>query len=178
MKKYLIDSNSLITPYRTYYQFDLIPSFWDWLKQTYDNSLYLVDKVRDELCHAQGINKDELQVWVENNCLNISNPKIIYPNQDVEVLTEYRNVLNHIYSSPFYTERSYREWTSFEKADPWLIAIAKAYGYTIVTMEEPNRNLSATNPTSKEPRIPDVCSQLDVECINLYELMRENSCVI
>ena len=33
MKKYLIDSNSLISPYRTFYQFDLVPSFWNGLKR-------------------------------------------------------------------------------------------------------------------------------------------------
>ena len=26
---FLIDSNSLITPYRTYYPFDLAPGFWN-----------------------------------------------------------------------------------------------------------------------------------------------------
>ena len=63
MTKYLIDSNSLISPYRTFYQFDLVPSFWKWFKETYDESVYLVDKVRDELCHVKGAgDKDDLQV--------------------------------------------------------------------------------------------------------------------
>ncbi|MBO1305287.1 DUF4411 family protein [Enterococcus sp. 669A] len=176
MKKYLIDSNSLISPYRTFYQFDIVPSFWEWFKQTYDQSVYLVDRVRDELCHAKGDNKDDLQIWVETYCLDRS--KIIFPNSDSAVLTEYANVLNHIETSPFYKQRSYDEWAVFEKADPWLIAIAKAHDYTIVTMEERNLNLNPKNPTGKEPRIPDVCAALGVRCINLYDLMREVQCVI
>ena len=64
--KYLIDSNSLISPYRTFYQFEVIPSFWKWFKQTYDESIFLVDKVRDELCHAkEQESKDHLQLCVE-----------------------------------------------------------------------------------------------------------------
>ncbi|GEM05954.1 hypothetical protein HMI01_29420 [Halolactibacillus miurensis] len=178
MKTYLVDSNSLISPYRTFYQFDLVPSFWGWFKQTYDQSILLVDRVRDELCHVKDKHKpkDELQVWVENNCLDKG--KIIHPNSDDDILIEYQNVLRHIASSPFYTEKSFHEWADNQKADPWLIAIAKANDYTIVTMEESNRNLNANNPTSKEPRIPDVCKDLNVECINLYDLMREVKCTI
>lgn len=176
MKQYLIDSNSLISPYRTFYQFDLIPAFWDWFKQTYDKSIYLVDKVRDELCHATGVNKDQLQLWIEGNCL--SKGKIITPNTDSNVLSEYKKILKYIKDADIYTQRSFDEWSLIEKADPWLIAIAKVYGYTIVTMEERDRNLNPKFPTRKEPRIPDVCAALGVDCINLYELMKEQKCLI
>lgn len=175
-KKYLIDSNSLISPYRTFYQFGLVPSFWDWLKQTYDDSIFLVDKVRDELCHATGVKKDDLQLWVEDNCLGTG--KVILPNTDVDVLTEYVAVLSYIETAKVYTQKSYDEWAIFNKADPWLIAIAKANDYTIVTMEERDNNLNSSHPTKKEPRIPDVCHAMGVECINLFELMHSEGCVI
>ena len=177
MTKYLIDSNSLISPYRTFYQFDLVPSFWKWFKEAYDESIYLVDKVRDELCHVKSDgDKDDLQLWIESQCL--AKEKIIHPNSDTDSLSEYANILNYIHTSPLYKQKSFDEWATFEKADPWLIAISKAYGYTIVTMEERNRNLNPSNPTSKEPRIPDVCDALGVKCINLYDLMHEKQCVI
>ena len=177
MTKYLIDSNSLISPYRTFYQFDLVPSFWKWFKETYDQSIYLVDKVRDELCHVKGAgDKDDLQVWIELHCL--SKEKMIFPNGDAAALAEYAAVLNYLSESPLYKQKSFDEWATFEKADPWLIAIAKAHGYTIVTMEERNRNLNPSNPTSKEPRIPDVCAALGVDCINLYDLMHAQQCLI
>jgi hypothetical protein len=31
-KTFLIDTSALITPYRQYYAFDLVPSFWEKLK--------------------------------------------------------------------------------------------------------------------------------------------------
>lgn len=176
MKKYLIDSNSLISPYRTFYQFELVPSFWEWFKETYDQSIYLVDKVRDELCHVKKGTKDDLQIWVEDNCLG--KDKIILPNTDMDVLSAYAEVLDYIHNSPLYKQSSYDEWAIYEKADPWLIAIAKAKNYTIVTMEQRNNNLSPKNPTSKEPRIPDICNALGVECIDLFSLMHEVKCSI
>ena len=103
---------------------------------------------------------------------------MIFPNGDAAALAEYAAVLNYLSESPLYKQKSFDEWATFEKADPWLIAIAKAHGYTIVTMEERNRNLNPSNPTSKEPRIPDVCAALGVECINLYDLMHAQQCLI
>ncbi|MFL2121486.1 DUF4411 family protein [Marinilactibacillus psychrotolerans] len=177
MKKYLIDSNSLISPYKTFYQFELVPSFWEWLKPVYDQSIFLVDKVRNELRPAKmDEDKDDLQKWVETNCL--AKEKIILPNSDTEVINNYAKVLNYIEQSPFYQQKSYDLWADFEKADPWLIAIALTYGYTIVTMEVRNTSLSSGSPTSKEPKIPDVCDALGVECINLYDLMHDHNCSI
>lgn len=104
--------------------------------------------------------------------------KILLPNADRIVLLEYAKVLSYIEKSPFYSEKSYTEWAKFEKADPWIIAVALAYNYTIVTMEERNKNLNGNNPTNKEPRIPDICDALGVKCIGLYDLMHENKCVL
>lgn len=71
MNKYLVDSNILISPHRTFYQFVLVPSFWLWFIKTYDLSIFLVDKVRDEICTSKEDNKkDLLQLWVESNCLD------------------------------------------------------------------------------------------------------------
>lgn len=53
-----------------------------------------------------------------------------------------------------------------DDADPWLIAHAKAYSGRVVTFE-------TSAPTSKKPKIPDVCEKLDVKCLNVYEMARE-----
>lgn len=176
MDKYLIDSNSLISPYRTFYQFDIVPSFWKWFKDTYDQSIYLVDKVKQELCPANAPQqKDRLQIFVEQNCLTRS--KVLTTQTDVLTLAKYQKILEYINRSPLYTTRSLHAWATSDKADPWLIALAMAHGYTIVTMEKPNLNLK-NNATSKEPRIPDICAVFGVRCINLYDLMREVGCKI
>lgn len=53
-KKYLIDSNSLITPYERYYPFDIVVSFWTQLKQYIENgSIVVLDMVKSEIMKNQ-----------------------------------------------------------------------------------------------------------------------------
>lgn len=52
-------------------------------------------------------------------------------------------------------------------ADPFLIALAKTTGWTVVTSELPR-----TSPGGR-PKVPDVCKSRGVECISLIEFFRE-----
>jgi Domain of unknown function (DUF4411) len=47
-------------------------------------------------------------------------------------------------------------------ADPWVIALAKARGLTVVTPEVQTGNFD-------KPRVPDVCEALGVPWMNLYD---------
>ena len=51
-------------------------------------------------------------------------------------------------------------------ADPFVIALAKVKGATVLTQE------SRSNNTSR-PHIPDVCSALSIPCVDLLELIRQ-----
>ena len=53
--------------------------------------------------------------------------------------------------------------------DPWVIALAQDFqNCVVVTQEKASRN-------EDRPKIPNVCKDLDIECINLLELIkREN----
>ena len=53
--------------------------------------------------------------------------------------------------------------TTHRNADPFVIALALEEGLTVVTYEQ-------RKPT--KPRIPDVCDALEVPCISLVELFR------
>lgn len=178
MVKYLIDSNCLIEAYRRYYNFDIVPSFWHQFKRTYDQSVFLLDKVKNEIClQTDPIKKDELQLWLEQNCL--IGGKVISCTKNQAVIDQYQIILQYVYNAPHYRESSFREWAlSMDKADPWLIAVASIDNYTIVTLETRDSNLSANNPTRKEPKIPDVCDYFGVECINLFDFMRRENCII
>ena len=48
--------------------------------------------------------------------------------------------------------------------DPFVIALAKIHGYTVVTEERLSRS-------AKRPRIPDVCLSYNVPCITFLELV-------
>lgn len=173
---YLIDSNCLIEAYRRYYSFDIVPTFWEKFLITYQHSIFLIDKVRDELCSKSNKHKDDLQLWVEDNCC--FKGKVILSNQQ-KYVDKYAEILQFIYDAPQYKTSSFIEWSNnLNKADPWLIAVASIDKFTIVTMEKSDPNLSAGSPTKREPKIPDVCKWFDVECIDLFELMRRENCIV
>jgi len=49
--------------------------------------------------------------------------------------------------------------------DPWVIALAKAKGFIVVTAEKASGNLA-------KPKIPDVCSDLGIPCIEIVDFFR------
>jgi len=50
--------------------------------------------------------------------------------------------------------------------DPWVIALAQARGFTVVTGEKPTGTLV-------KPKIPDVCRDLGVSCIGIVDFFRK-----
>jgi len=69
-----------------------------------------------------------------------------------------------IFADPF--NRRLIGSTRREKGDPWLIAAAKQYGYTIIT-EELHASVRARR---RGVRIPDVCEREGISYISLREL--------
>lgn len=57
-----------------------------------------------------------------------------------------------------------------ESADPWVIALAKLRGLTVVSQET---SANEKRKPAKRYYIPDVCRDLGVPCINLLGLMRK-----
>lgn len=171
-KSYLIDSNALIEPYRQYYAFDLAPTFWGKLKNELEKeNIIVLDKVWKEV--EKGGIEDTLSNWLNNNKDSIKVVKYKNP----EIIENYAMVLRYLQSSGFYTEKAIDEWSREDVADPWLIATAKTYNFTIVTNEVKSGGISEKQ-RNKRARIPDVAKALAVESINLYEMMRRIGMII
>lgn len=61
VEKFLIDSNSFMTPYRQYYAFDLVPTYWEEIsKCTSSRRLVLLDIVKAEIDKGE----DDLADWI------------------------------------------------------------------------------------------------------------------
>ena len=161
-EKYLIDANSLIRPARAYYPFDFAPSFWQQLRPKISlDKIAVLDKVRDELLKGT----DELSAWISdlpNEC--------ILSTQDIQILQKYRDVLNFIQQSDQYTESSLRLWSRENIADPWLIAAAKVYGYTLLSFEQSAGRITTR---SNNPKLPDVARHFQVPYTSLFDMMRQ-----
>ena len=168
-EKYLIDANSLIRPARAYYPFDFAPSFWQQLRPKISlDKIAVLDKVRDEILKGT----DELSAWISdlpNEC--------ILSTQDMQTLQKYRNVLSFIHQSDKYSEAALRRWSQLNIADPWLIAAAKVYGYTLLSFEQ-SAGTIPEGSRSKNPKLPDVARHFQVPYTSLFDMMRNESFIL
>ncbi len=161
--KYLIDTNSLISPYKNYYPFDFARKFWEQMQKSIENgNVVLLDLVKEELSKGD----DELSEWI-----NEFNSSLIISHKQPAIIAKYAEILQHIQMSNFYKEKALLDWSKADVADPWLIAAAYTYGYKIVTFETKNGNLNIINKCSRA-KIPDICEVFGVECQTLYNMMR------
>ena len=160
---FLIDSNSLITPYLSYYSFDLAPGFWRQLEKVInEGKVAILDMVKNEILQGN----DELRGWMEQ--IEIGH----YIDRRIpEILSRWSEILEYIQKSPYYKPAALEEWARDSVADPWLIATASVFDYTLVTFETPNNSLNV-NQKSKNPKIPDVAKEFGVRTVWLFDMMR------
>jgi hypothetical protein len=162
---FLIDTNSLITPKATYYPFDLAPTFWESMaEKIQDGSIAILDLVKKEI--LKPTNKDDLAQWMSH--LKIGQ-YIDHKNQDIVI--KYANILQSVQKDPCYSERALRAWADESVADPWLVAAAVVYGFTIVTFEKYVK-INTSNP-SGTPKIPNIAEKFHVRTIDLFQMIRE-----
>ena len=160
---FLIDANSLITPYLTFYSFDLAKTFWNQMEWHIQNgNIAILDLVKSEVLKG----KDSLKEWMEN----IEAEQLI-DHREPAIIVKYGEVLRYIQDNPAYKPAALTEWSREEVADPWLIAAAAIGNYTIISFEIANKGLNTHNP-SKNAKIPDVAKVFNVEVQNLYYMMR------
>jgi len=160
-KSYLIDSNVLMTAANSYYSFDTVPSFWDWLADVCDNGpVATVTEVRDEVEYPIA-----LVDWVDERdedtfFIDVSDPSI----QD-----NYTELANWVVAQSYGAEYIGKFLSG---ADLWLIAAAKKLGASVVTEEK------AAGVGSRKVQIPDVCLAFNLRCVNTFSLLRELNATI
>lgn len=164
MEKFLIDANSFITPYRQYYAFDLVPTYWEELTQKAKTGrIILLDMVKAEIDKGE----DDLTNW-----LNETNNFVTCNHVSPAIISKYQEVMQYVQNCGFYKEQALHTWAPANIADPWLIATASVHGYTIITSEMPSGGLSKKNP-NKNAKIPDVANAFGVKTENLFYMMRQ-----
>jgi len=153
MTKYLLDANIFIQAKNLHYGFDFCPAFWDWLKeQNAIGKLASIEKVADELYAGE----DELSNWAEERgdiFFLKANEKVLPALAEVSTWANSQNYQPSAIS------------TFLQGADYWLIAHAKAYGWTVVTHEKPENS-------QKKIKIPNACIGLTINFVNVYQMLR------
>lgn len=105
--------------------------------------------------------KDNLSSWFSNNWHN----SVIKTNDNIEIVNEYQAIVNYVNSNDKYKPEEKNKFLS--KADPWLIAAAKACGDTVVTLEQ------LVDSQSRKVKIPNICQVFNVAYISPFDMLRQ-----
>ncbi|MCY4232805.1 MAG: DUF4411 family protein [Bacteroidetes bacterium] len=150
---YLIDSNVFISAQQNHYSFDFHPGFWDWLILSNQNKrVYSIRQVYEEI----SVHKDQLYMWASDfkNTLFLPDP------------SDLGLPLNKIAIHVKQNYRSEDVKNFLVTADYFLIAHALLKNWKVVTHE-------VRKPTKAKIKIPTVCDRFNVECIDPFEMLRQ-----
>lgn len=147
--EYSLDTSAVLNTWRRHYPPDLFPSLRERLESLIDSGTAVAtEEVMEELKRKD----DEVHAWAAQH------PSMFVPIDEIiqyrvlEIMSEFPRLVDN---------RSNRSG-----ADPFVVALAQIYDLTVVTYEEPTRS-------TNRPKIPDVCSSLNLRCIRMIDLMRE-----
>lgn len=153
--KYLLDSNSYIQAKNFHYHMDFCPAFWSWLELQFMLGVVgSVEMIGQELRAGD----DELAAWVNDR------PHHFVPNDDAQTQEYAGQIIEKVMAGNY--NHANRD-LFLGKADPWLIAKAKTLGATVVTHEK-----LVIDPKNKKVKIPNICKEFGVPCIDIYDLLR------
>ena len=148
MKKYCLDTNIFIEPWNKFYSPKFTKGYWEILEDLSQKGvLFSTDEVKKEIEKID----DDLLKWIKNKKF-FKSPNENIQKQVREILSKYPNLTDPLKGR--------------STADPWVIAHAQFEGAAVVTLEQKARK-------SGQVKIPDVCIREGIECIGIYDLIRQ-----
>ena len=146
---YLLDANIYINFYDRYYKREYFPSFWEKLPEILNTYVIIPSIVVSETYQDSSFKE-----WLgENYTTDLL--------QHEEYVDNWASIIEHVSSCGYYKNEaltSERGWAHYRIADPWII------------VRNPNLN---PNAPSRNAKIPDVCDQLGIRCIDMNTFFQE-----
>lgn len=143
-----LDTSGLLDAWVRYYPPDVFPAIWNLMDGAARNGeIVVIDEVVREVERKD----DGLVQWIKDR------PGMVIPIDDpiqqhvVEIMARYGRLVD---------TRKNRSG-----CDPWVIALARERHFTVVTAEKRTGTLA-------RPKIPDVCEDLGIPCIETIDLFR------
>lgn len=162
--RYLLDTNIYIASYDRYYRHDFFPSYWESFSKILNTHVVIPKIVQSEITKSPWFHQ-----WLKLNYSQDIISHKLYAEQ-------YQDILQYIEGCGLYKETALtnqsKGWANDSIADPWIIGIAQKEGLTVVTDESKDPNLGK-GQLVKSAKIPDVCSQLDIRCIDRNTFFQE-----
>lgn len=143
-----LDTSGLLDAWARHYPLDVFPTIWSHMDHAAKSgAIFVVEEVVLELERKD----DGMHKWIEDRDAMV-----------VPIDGELQSRVSAIMSK-------YPRLVDTKKkrsgCDPWVIALAQARGLTVVTGEKPTGNLL-------KPKIPDVCKDLGLACIEIVDFFR------
>ncbi len=152
---FALDTNVLIHAWCDLLPIDVAPGFWEQLESLgRDGTVIVSAEVVKELEKRD----DDLLKWVKERAFMHRESE-----EDVQDLVGAVLAVEVNEHSPSLVDPDRPD----SDGDVWVIALAKARGATVVSQER------SAPLAKKKAKIPDVCSVMEVKCINLLAFMRE-----
>jgi len=152
--RYCLDANVLIQAWQKYYSPKLCPSYWDNLNLLGQMNMIFIPKVvYEEIVKTE----DDLSKWLSTSDIPI-----------IDIDGEVTRCLSTIYTANELHKFLVDNRKNRSLADPWVIAHAMNEQAVVVTKEE---RLIA--PSVKTIRIPNVCDNMGIRCINDFQFIEE-----
>jgi len=147
--RYSIDTSALLDGWVRYYPPDTFSSLWGRLEELIaDGELQATEEVLHELAKKS----DEVHKWALDQ-----DGLFLELDEGIQVL-----VAEILYDHPKLVDTR----ANRSAADPFVIALARYNSCAVVTGERLTGSLD-------RPNIPDVCQSLDIECIDLLTVIRQ-----
>ena len=153
---FIIDSNILIEAKNFHFPLEPRHPFWDWLVMLGEKGEI---KVPEEVYKELEARNDNLHEWLQRH-------KSLFLLSKKNAYSELPSVLKS-YTALYGSEISETE-LEVMKADPWVIAHAKALGGSVICNERINPKVLKS---IKEVKVPSVCDRLNIECLSLAQFL-------
>lgn len=144
-----LDTSGILDAWVRYYPPDVFPTIWSKMDVSARNGeIFVIDEVVRELERKD----DDIHKWVKQREVMIVPIDVKVQKHLAEIMTKYGRLVD--------TKKNR------SGCDPWVIALARARGLIVVTGEKATGNL-------KKPKIPDVCNDLGVPCVEIIDFFRK-----
>lgn len=160
---YLLDANTLIDAKRDYFEFERVPEFWEWIQHNGDRgNIKIPIEVYEEFEDAKNAEgaRDLLAEWASNQ--EVRNALLLDEETDQKIVSRVISVGYCLNPTDQEIEKMGR--------DPFLIAHAlqDVRNRVVVTTE-----VSRPAKQRANRKVPDVCRDMGIKCINSFQLLRE-----
>jgi predicted nucleic acid-binding protein len=149
VKPYVFDTSSFVRAWHEAYPIDVVQTFWIRLHDAITDGVVLTP---DEVLRETSKRSDELHKWLkerEDDCI-------------VAIDDELEDAVTELLDK---NPRMAMNRKGASSADAWVVALAKIRGATVISEE-------TMTDSQKRPKIPGICKDNNLKCVNLLAFMR------